>query len=403
MDFELLPLTDAGDRFVTLCQSHEQAFFTRASHHDGEASFLGESIAELVRSGVMAATVPAELGGTGVASMRDFIAGMNRMGRGDGSTAIAANMHLFLVWQTARSWRAAKIAGDNVRENSLATVLKDVAAGHLIMAVLTTENGTGLVNPMTEAVRDGSGWRLNGQKSFATGCTAANVLNVMVRVRDATGDSRRAVAQVRRDNPGVAIHDDWDALGMRGSGSHNVTLKDCFVEEKGVTDSGPWGQITPGFLTGSTVANLGLSAVFLGIAEAARAIALRLITSRGQNDRSGLQHLIAEMEIDLAAARAVLERSATNTDAALEAHPETLPVDLAQFLAKDFQCAKRFVTQKAIDIVDRALTASGGSGYLTRSPLSRLYRDVRAGPFMQPWSPIYAFEFIGKITLGVAI
>jgi len=78
-----------------------------------------------------------------------------------------------------------------------------------------------------------------------------------------------------------------------------------------------------------------------------------------------------------------------------------LPLQEMHGVMKDFQCTKWFVTCKAIETVDRALTLSGGAGYMSRNPLSRLYRDVRAGPFMQPFSPIEAFEYIGKVTLGV--
>jgi len=48
---------------------------------------------------------------------------------------------------------------------------------------------------------------------------------------------------------------------------------------------------------------------------------------------------------------------------------------------KDAQCPKWLITRRAVAIVDRALTASGGSGYLSKSRLSILYRDVRAGQF----------------------
>jgi hypothetical protein len=47
----------------------------------------------------------------------------------------------------------------------------------------------------------------------------------------------------------------------------------------------------------------------------------------------------------------------------LDAHPAAISAELARSMAKDFHCAKRFVTEKAIDIVNHALTASGGSGY----------------------------------------
>jgi alkylation response protein AidB-like acyl-CoA dehydrogenase len=98
----------------------------------------------------------------------------------------------------------------------------------------------------------------------------------------------------------------------------------------------------------------------------------------------------------------MLGRTATLADALFQQYPHGgVPLDALHQQMKDFQCTKWFVTRKAIEIVDRALTASGGEGYLSQSPLSRLYRDVRAGPFMQLFSPNEAFEYIGKVTLGL--
>ena len=108
------------------------------------------------------------------------------------------------------------------------------------------------------------------------------------------------------------------------------------------------------------------------------------------------------MEIELAASRAMVARTAAHTDEFL-VHYEMgkTPVDQLHQLMKDFQCTKTFVNRKAVDIVDKALTASGGIGYMSANPLSRLYRDVRAGPFMQPYSPNEAYEYIGRVALGL--
>ncbi len=70
---------------------------------------------------------------------------------------------------------------------------------------------------------------------------------------------------------------------------------------------------------------------------------------------------------------------------------------------KNYQSAKWVVNRNAIDIVSRAMDLSGGGGFMARNPLSRLYRDVRAGRFMQPLSPIDAHDYVGSVLLGTRL
>jgi alkylation response protein AidB-like acyl-CoA dehydrogenase len=154
---------------------------------------------------------------------------------------------------------------------------------------------------------------------------------------------------------------------------------------------------------------LGLVAGFLGIAEAAQEHIVASLQGKRKGpggrlviERGAIQHQAAENAIDLAASRAMVERTADIMDAIFARYPfGTTPLEVFHPAHADLQATKLFVNQAAIRVVDRALTMSGGSGYLSRSPLSRMYRDVRAGPFMQPLSPNEGYEYIGKLALGL--
>jgi alkylation response protein AidB-like acyl-CoA dehydrogenase len=409
MNFELKPHTAAGERFVALAEAHAADFASRADQHDRDGSFPFENIAAMQRSGVLAAWIPEQFGGLGVEAVHDYVLGINRLGRGDGSTALLANMHNFRTWSLVRAWQAAASAGDAGRAEKSAQLLRQVGAGQLLICALASESGTDLLHPLVEAKHVPGGWLLNGRKIFGTLSPAASVLGVVCRIQDTPEHVRQGLASVPAGTAGVDIANNWDALGMRSSGSHDVVFTDCFVPEEAVVETGPWGDFTERFLAANGVAMVGLSAAFLGIAEAAHNTILAMLTAqrRGPHgrrlaERPAVQHLMGEIEIDLAAARAMLERTTQTLDAVFGQPTVTsIPLDTLHHLMKDIQCTKWLVTRRAIDIVDRALTASGGAGYLTQSPLSRLYRDVRAGPFMQPFSPNEAFEYIGKVALGL--
>ncbi|GAA2798175.1 acyl-CoA dehydrogenase family protein [Saccharopolyspora taberi] len=407
--FELSPATDAGHRAVTLAEKHAEQFLARAEEHDRDGTFPHENFAEMQRSGFMACTVAAEFGGIGLDSLHDMMVAMNRLARGDASTAIAANMHLAGAAVIGRLLRRARAEGDAGAAAVIEDLLSRVGSGSTVMCYPTTERGTDLTSPMTTATPVDGGYLVNGRKIFGTISPAADLFFPSVRVPKDDGGYLTATAAIPREADGLQVEDNWDALGMRASGSNDITFTDCFVPKDmlfAVRDN--YARAGQGFADFALTANLPLISTFLGIAEAARDHALHATTKRkgpkkkALGDRIPIQQLVAEIEIDLAVCRAMVERVGRIADEFLKRYATTdAPSAEGNALMKETQCMKYVVNRKAIEVVDRAMTVTGGGAYMGRHPLARLYRDSRAGPFMQPYAPYEALEYIGKVTLGM--
>lgn len=404
---DLQPATDAGRRFVEIAESHIDGLAARAAAHDRDAAFPADNFDDLHRSGFLAATVPVELGGLGVRSMVDIAAAFNRLGRGDGATAIAAHMHVAVVLGVAAGWgRVLATGGDT---EALDLLLKGVVAGEVLICSAATEAGVTAGYQMTTATRTEGGWLVNGRKTFATNSAAATLFTVPLRVVDDEVGFRYGSAWVPAGAPGMEVRDSWDALGMRSTRSNDVVFTDCFVPDSLLQTAGPWGKLDAGFITYMIGGNVGLLASFLGIAEAARDHITELLRTRRKlpsnsilATRSFAQRGMAEIEVLLEAARAMLERSARLADETFGFAATSVPtLEELHELMVGFQATKLVVNRNAIEVVDQAMQLSGGSGYMTSSPLSRLYRDVRAGPFMQAYSPNEAYEYMGKVSLGL--
>jgi alkylation response protein AidB-like acyl-CoA dehydrogenase len=139
-------------------------------------------------------------------------------------------MHIFLTWFVAREWRRAGANDDRQRTVQWEKLLRDIAAGRTILSALATEPGHDQLHLVTEATRVTDGWLVSGRKGFATGSAAADILVVMCRYRNDSGEWRSAAAYVLADNQGVANTHNWDALGMRGSGSHDSYLGNVLLQ-----------------------------------------------------------------------------------------------------------------------------------------------------------------------------
>ena len=399
MPIELNARTGAGARLVAIAERLAEQLALRAAEHDRDGSYPFEAIDALKDAGYFAAPVPVELGGLGVSSAHDLVVASSRLARGDASVAIGVNMHLVAVLNMERRRSVAVASGAERRARGFAASLARVARDGVVLAAAISERGQDLTRPGTRATRTASGWRIDGRKMFCTMSPAATDLYVAVTYADADGAERYAYAMVPAGAPGVVVHDDWDGLGMRSSGSNSISLEGVELPESGVRGGFRVGDPAP-YMERNLVAGLFHAAASLGIAESADAIARRGLAGRINGDaRPRMQ--VAENAVDLAAARGILARAAALIDEHRAANPASdgSAAEVCALFA-EAQAAKAFVNEAAARIVDRALALSGGAGYVSGSSLARAYRDVRAGSFMHPLGANRAYDHLARVALG---
>ena len=399
MPLELTARTDSGARLVALAERLASEITLRAADHDRDGSFPFDSLASVKQSGYFAAPIPEQLGGLGVASVHDLLVASSRLARGDAALTLGVNMHLVFVLNVARRWQIATAAGDERRARAFGETLEEIARDGTVFASAGSERRQDLTRPTTRAKRTETGWVVAGHKVFCTMALAADVFYTAVTYIDDGGRERYGYAIVPRRTPGVVVHEDWDGLGMRASGSHSVSFEGVRLPLSALRGGFPIGDAVE-YMERNLTAGLFHGAAGLGIAESAHVSATAGLAHRDELDPHALM-LAAESFVDLSACRAVFSRVAALIDEHHERNPTSRGTaqELTQLFA-EAQSAKLFIGEAAVRVVDRALAQSGGAGYLNGSPLARAYRDVRALPFMHPLGANRAYAFLGQLAAG---
>jgi alkylation response protein AidB-like acyl-CoA dehydrogenase len=349
-----------------------------AARHDADDSFVAEGFAALKAAGFFKALVPAELGGAG-ADYREICDAIRRLAVHCGSTALAFSMHSHLVAVPAWRWRYEKAPVEGL--------LKRVAAEDL---VLISSGGSDWLPSNGQATKVEGGFRVTAKKVFSSGCEMGDLLVTSAIHDDPEQGPTVLHFAVPFTAAGVRRVDSWRVMGMRGTGSHDVTLDDVFVPDAAVVarrEPGKWHML---FHHIFVLAFPLVYAAYVGVAEGARARALDI--ARGKPASHALTVLAGRLENAFMAAEMALDRMIRIAETEAPGPARTGRAAAAHTLA----------AQAAVATVERAMELVGGGSFHRDLGLERAFRDVQGARF-HPLQEVPQLELTGRLALGMGI
>lgn len=348
----------------------------RAEAADANDAFVSENMKLLKDAGFHAAAVPAELGGGGATPAE--LSGMLRTLAGYcGSTALAFAMHTHAVALPAWRWHRTP--------EPVEGLLKRVVAENL---TLVSSGGSDWLDGSCDAVPVEGGFRVSGRKIFASGSPLGDLLVTMAVQQTPEGPTVLHLA-IPLKAQGVTILDTWRTLGMRGTGSHDIELKDVFVPDAAVTVRRPSGKWHPLMHMVTMIAFPLIYSVYVGLAEAARDKAVAMAARKTSDD---LTQIVGEMDTELAAARMALSDMLAVIEAGEPGEAASNRVMMGRTLA----------ARSAIRTVEKAMEAAGGGAFYRKAGLERIWRDVQAARY-HPLQEKAQARLAGRMALGLPV
>ena len=359
-----------------------------------EASASGQlpaSNIQLLRdAGLFGLVVPEKYGGLG-GTLRDLAAATYAIGTACPSTALAYFFHNSSV---SRGLLALEAVEAGLFDDDEAPVV--VAFGEKVLRKMgeqrfylgnfaseSAKSAKSAVVISTEARPTEGGWLLSGEKSFGCNTGVADEYLVAAKLEGSETAAGLALFFVPRDADGVAERPGWDAMGMRATASHGITLTDVFVPaEEALTISESFVkmmQMSRGSLLGNQVA---ISAIYLGAARHAFDYALDFTTKLKFKDTGKPiasspfhQELIGEIAMDLQTATLWLRRQ-------LELETAEPPLFPKPYVIQQWRLAKGTASECCMNVAQNALKMCGTSNTGNNGVIARMLKDITMGLVM---------------------
>ena len=327
---------------------------------DDAGVFRKDLLVAFFELGLMSIDLPEEYDGQGGTFFHAILA-IEELAKVDPSAAVIVDVQNTLFNNAILRW-----ANEEQRRRWLPHAAKDAVASY---ALSEAGSGSDAFALATRAVEDGDHYRLNGRKLWITNAAEATFFLVFATVNPEAGYKGITAFLVERDFAGFQVGKKEDKLGIRASSTCELILDDCRVPKANIV-----GEVGQGYKVAIETLNqgrIGIGAQMSGLAQGALDHALTYARQRKQfgkpiADFQGVQFELAEMAVEVEAARLMVYNAARLKDAG------------QPYLMEAAMC-KYFASQVAERVASRAIEVLGGVGFTKDYPVEKLYRDAKIG------------------------